>query len=102
MKTSVILFIAALFLMAIPAFAEKYKPVPMVGCGQKKSNGSLSHRAKRYNSDFSSGKSGHRFGKKNKGFEKPKNKLSKLRKNPNHTKNVFRDGGFFSFRRGTY
>jgi Ni/Co efflux regulator RcnB len=96
MKTSILLIIAAILLMVSPAFAEKNKPCPMDANSGKRSS------AKHRTLNFNSSKSAHHIRKKNKGFETPKNHLSKWKKNPNKTKSQFRDGGFFSFRRHNY
>ena len=91
-----------MFLSISPAFAEKNKPCPLDAQSGKRSNSNAKHVKKNRSTTNFSGKNAHTIRKKNKGFEKPKNKLSKWRKNPNHTKSQYKSGGFFSIRRHNY
>ncbi len=103
MKTSILILVAALLLIVSNGYAEKYNPRPLDACPGNESAFGLKHSTKHYSAQhFKSEKTAQGIRKKNKGFETPKNKISKSRKNPNHTKSEFRDGGFYSFRRQNY
>jgi hypothetical protein len=99
MKTFATFLLAFLFLFSAPAMAARKNPGP---APEKKSHATASRFARHHAGKIHSGKSEKRTRKKNKGFEAPKKRLSKLRKNPNHTKSHFFDGGFYSFRKQAF